>query len=442
MIASDETLDPARVSWVQSAAPGSDYPIQNLPLGIFSEAKGRRRPGVAIGDYVLDLPAIADLLDEDWREDFSQPVLNAWLSRGADAARELRLRLSEILGRALPRRRRVSPDRSERGAAARAVPRRRLHRFLRRHPPRDQRRQAVPARQSAAAELQICADRLSWPRVVDRRVAAAGAPAARAAQVAGARDARVRAAAGASITSSSSGSGRPRQRARRSRCPSAKRASNRRLLPAQRLVGARHPGVGIPAARAVPRQEFRDHALAVGGDAWRRWRRSARRPRAAAGRPAAAALSRRSRRTATSGGSTSSWKCSLSTERDARGGHAAAAPRAVSDAAMLLDAAQIVAHHTSNGCNLQPGDLIGTRHAFGPTATRARLASRDQPRRQAARAASQRRNAHASSRTATKSSSAPGARPKALSGSVWANASAGLSQPPRPDARLNEAGAA
>ena len=93
----DETLDPARVSWVASAAAGSDFPIQNLPLGIFSEAKGRRRPGVAIGDYVLDLAAIADLFDDDWREDLAQPVLNAWLARGPEAHRELRLRLSEIL---------------------------------------------------------------------------------------------------------------------------------------------------------------------------------------------------------------------------------------------------------------------------------------------------------------------------------------------------------
>ncbi|MEP7129973.1 MAG: fumarylacetoacetase [Sphingomicrobium sp.] len=92
----DETLDPARVSWVASAA-GSDFPIQNLPLGIFSEAKGRRRPGVAIGDYVLDLAAIADLLDDGWREELSQPVLNAWLARGPEAHRELRLRLSELL---------------------------------------------------------------------------------------------------------------------------------------------------------------------------------------------------------------------------------------------------------------------------------------------------------------------------------------------------------
>jgi fumarylacetoacetase len=91
------TSDPSLTSWVESAQ-GSDFPIQNLPLGIFSEAKGRRRPGVAIGDYILDLTAITDLLDEEWREDLSQPVLNAWLSRGGGAQRALRQRLSEILG--------------------------------------------------------------------------------------------------------------------------------------------------------------------------------------------------------------------------------------------------------------------------------------------------------------------------------------------------------
>jgi fumarylacetoacetase len=92
----DPTNEPGLKSWVDSAQR-SDFPIQNLPLGIFSEAKGRRRPGVAIGDYVLDLAAIADLLDEEWRGDLSQPVLNAWLSRGHDAQGELRARLSELL---------------------------------------------------------------------------------------------------------------------------------------------------------------------------------------------------------------------------------------------------------------------------------------------------------------------------------------------------------
>jgi fumarylacetoacetase len=84
------------VSWVQSAR-GSDFPIENLPLGIFSEAKGRRRPGVAIGDYILDLCAIGDLLDEDWRVNLEQPVLNRWLARGQGATGDLRERLTELL---------------------------------------------------------------------------------------------------------------------------------------------------------------------------------------------------------------------------------------------------------------------------------------------------------------------------------------------------------
>ena len=90
-------IGPEAKSWVENASGDTDFPIQNLPLGIFSERKGSRRPGVAIGDYVLDLPAIADLLDEAWREDLSQPVLNAWLARGAGAQRDLRMRLGELL---------------------------------------------------------------------------------------------------------------------------------------------------------------------------------------------------------------------------------------------------------------------------------------------------------------------------------------------------------
>ena len=77
----DRSNDPALTSWCDSAQ-GSEFPIQNLPLGIFSAGEGDRRAGVAIGDYVLDLSAIADLLDDDWRDDLAQPVLNSWLARG------------------------------------------------------------------------------------------------------------------------------------------------------------------------------------------------------------------------------------------------------------------------------------------------------------------------------------------------------------------------
>ena len=83
-------------SWVDSAA-GSDFPIENLPLGVFSVGTRRRRACVAIGDFVLDLVAIADLLDEEWREDLSQPVLNSWLARGHEAQGALRERLAELL---------------------------------------------------------------------------------------------------------------------------------------------------------------------------------------------------------------------------------------------------------------------------------------------------------------------------------------------------------
>ena len=92
----DASNDPALTSWCESAQ-GSDFPIQNLPLGIFSVGQRRRCAGVAIGDYLLDLTGIADLLDEDWRDDLAQPVLNGWLARGREAQPALRLRLQELL---------------------------------------------------------------------------------------------------------------------------------------------------------------------------------------------------------------------------------------------------------------------------------------------------------------------------------------------------------
>jgi fumarylacetoacetase len=71
--------------------------VQNLPLGIFSIDGEPRRPGVAIGDFILDLVSAADLLDPEWREDLSQPVLNAWFSRSIEDHRGLRQRASELL---------------------------------------------------------------------------------------------------------------------------------------------------------------------------------------------------------------------------------------------------------------------------------------------------------------------------------------------------------
>jgi fumarylacetoacetase len=56
----DETHDPNLQSWVESAnEPGADFPIQNLPIGMFSGEGEIPRPGVAIGDRIFDLKAFS-----------------------------------------------------------------------------------------------------------------------------------------------------------------------------------------------------------------------------------------------------------------------------------------------------------------------------------------------------------------------------------------------
>lgn len=52
----DHTHAPTRQSWVESAnIPGCDFPIQNLPLGVFQPRGQSPRIGVAIGDSILDV---------------------------------------------------------------------------------------------------------------------------------------------------------------------------------------------------------------------------------------------------------------------------------------------------------------------------------------------------------------------------------------------------
>lgn len=57
----DETHDPKVQSWVESAnVASSDFPIQNLPFGVFGrrDADTARRVGVAIGDSILDVSGV------------------------------------------------------------------------------------------------------------------------------------------------------------------------------------------------------------------------------------------------------------------------------------------------------------------------------------------------------------------------------------------------
>ena len=99
----DETHDAAGRSFVESANhPDTDFPIQNLPLGIFSTpADPTPRIGVAIGDRVFDLKRASslELLPSSLpRAVFEQETLNALFGRGRPALRELRLSLAKLLG--------------------------------------------------------------------------------------------------------------------------------------------------------------------------------------------------------------------------------------------------------------------------------------------------------------------------------------------------------
>jgi fumarylacetoacetase len=91
--------DPTLRSFIP-VAPTSDFPIQNLPYGVFSTTDGLApRVGVAIGDYVLDLWE----LEQESRLDvgelgvFSQPSLNAFMALGPKVWSRTRARISELL---------------------------------------------------------------------------------------------------------------------------------------------------------------------------------------------------------------------------------------------------------------------------------------------------------------------------------------------------------
>jgi fumarylacetoacetase len=100
----DATHDPARRSWVTSAnTDGIDFPIQNLPLGVFTRrGDGRATVGVAIGNMVLDLALARDAVrwDSDAAAAFDllrSGDLGALMAAGATPRRALRRALSDAL---------------------------------------------------------------------------------------------------------------------------------------------------------------------------------------------------------------------------------------------------------------------------------------------------------------------------------------------------------
>jgi fumarylacetoacetase len=114
----DETHVASRKSWVDSANGHSDFPIQNLPFGIFSCGDSAPRAGVAIGDKIFDLQAASakGLFEGPAAEAVSAThggTLNVFLALGSSARRAVRSRLVNLLDARGPERGRVEALASE-----------------------------------------------------------------------------------------------------------------------------------------------------------------------------------------------------------------------------------------------------------------------------------------------------------------------------------------
>jgi fumarylacetoacetase len=111
------TNDPRLKSWVESANdPSCDFPIQNLPYGVFFDANDPApRVGVAIGNVIVDLavldaegllelpPLYSGEGDAPASDSvFDKPCLNDFIALGRDAWRALRTQLSALLARDTP----------------------------------------------------------------------------------------------------------------------------------------------------------------------------------------------------------------------------------------------------------------------------------------------------------------------------------------------------
>ena len=126
----NETHEPLLRSWVDSAnSPGHDFPIQNLPFGVFRRAGSALpfRGGVAIGDWIVDLAAACDrgafeaLADQAARLG-ARPLLNNLMAAGNPMSSALRLALSRALRQGSPQRSALEPALLLQAEAEHALP--------------------------------------------------------------------------------------------------------------------------------------------------------------------------------------------------------------------------------------------------------------------------------------------------------------------------------
>lgn len=104
----NETHDPKARSWVPSAnVPGTPFPIQNLPFGVYRTQNTQPRIGVAIGDFVLDLFELAgntllEPISQETKAACRARVLNDLMALTPKHWSELRLHVFRLLHESAP----------------------------------------------------------------------------------------------------------------------------------------------------------------------------------------------------------------------------------------------------------------------------------------------------------------------------------------------------
>jgi fumarylacetoacetase len=93
--------NPNLKSWI-AVKPESDFPIQNLPFGIFKTKDKTHRVGVAIGEHILDLSVLAeaklfDSIPWPFKQEFSDSTLNRFITLGKPITNAVRERISHLL---------------------------------------------------------------------------------------------------------------------------------------------------------------------------------------------------------------------------------------------------------------------------------------------------------------------------------------------------------
>src|SRR4051794_1335922 len=101
-MATNETHDASRVSWLASANNHPEFPIQNLPFGVFRrKGSGEAgRVGVALGDQIVDVSAVASVFTgaaAPAAAACAAAHLNDLMALGPQVWSALRLQLSNVL---------------------------------------------------------------------------------------------------------------------------------------------------------------------------------------------------------------------------------------------------------------------------------------------------------------------------------------------------------